>query len=114
MIHNLARAAVVAAFIAGTLLAPLPATAAGADATVSYADLNLASSAGKAALDRRVARAADRVCGVGDERFLRLQAIARRCAAEARDKARPAIETAYRAATDRQLAARDMSVTVTP
>lgn len=116
MIHNLARAAAVAAFVAGTLLAPVSATAATfPTATVSYAGLNLASTQGRATLDRRVARAADRVCGVSyDERLMRAQVAARRCAADARDKARPALETAYRAAADKQLAARDMSVTVTP
>ncbi|MCP3729845.1 UrcA family protein [Sphingomonas sp. MG17] len=115
MLHNLARAAAIAAFVAGTLLAPVPAQAGGErSANVRYSDLNLASATGKAMLERRVASAADRVCGVANEQMPRLIAAARRCAATARESARPAIELAYRNAANGQLAARDMSVTVAP
>lgn len=111
MLSNLARAAVIAA----ALVAAAPAIAEGAKSVkVSYADLNLSSALGKTALDRRVARAADRVCRVGHERDLMLEAAAKRCAADARESTQPAIELAYRKAADRQLAARDMSVTVAP
>ena len=52
---------------AALLLAAAPALAAPAPGnsseTVSYADLNLASPAGIAALDRRIDRAVRRVCG---------------------------------------------------
>ncbi|HEY0621844.1 UrcA family protein [Sphingomonas sp.] len=111
MLFNLARAAAIAA----ALIAAVPAFAGGAkSANVSYADLNLASALGKATFERRVSRAADRVCGVELGRDIVAQAAAKRCAAAARESARPAVELAYRNAANRQLAARDMSVTVAP
>ncbi len=111
MLSNLARAAVVAAALA----AAAPAIAEGAKSVkVSYADLNLSSAPGKAALERRIARAADRVCRVGHEQGLQLKAAAKRCAAETRESTQPAIELAHRNAANQQLAARDMSVTVAP
>ena len=111
MLSNLARPAA----LAGVLIAAVPAHAGGAkSANVSYADLNLASATGKAMLERRVSRAANRICGFGLEQNLRMQAAAQRCATAARESARPAIELAYRNAANRQLAARDMSVTVAP
>jgi UrcA family protein len=111
MLCNLARAAAIAA----ALIAVVPAFAGGAkSANVSYADLNLASASGKATFERRIVRAADRICGVALERHLALQQAAKQCAAGARESARPSIELAYRNAANRQLAARDMSVTVAP
>jgi UrcA family protein len=111
MLSNLARAAAIAA----ALIAAAPAIAGGEKSVkVSYADLNLSSALGKATLDHRIARAADRMCGVGLEQHLALEALAQRCAAGARESARPGIELAYRNAANRQLAARDMSVTVAP
>jgi len=111
MLFNLARAAAIAA----ALIAAVPAFAGGAkSANVSYADLNLASAPGKATFERRIARAADRICGVALEQHLALQQAAKRCAVTARESAQPAIQLAYRNAANRQLAARDMSVTVAP
>jgi UrcA family protein len=111
MFCNLARAAAIAA----ALIAAVPAIAGGAKSVnVSYADLNLASATGKATLERRVARAADRVCGIAYEENLALKEAAKRCAVAARESAWPAIELAYRNAANGQLAARDMSVTVAP
>ena len=111
MLFNLARAAAIAA----ALIAAVPAIAGGGKSVkVSYAGLNLASASGKAELDRRVARAAARMCGVGLEQHLVLEAAAERCAIAARESAQPGIELAYRNAAGRQLAARDMSVTVAP
>ncbi|WP_343520221.1 UrcA family protein [Sphingomonas sp.] len=111
MLSNLARAAAIAA----ALLAAVPAFADGERSVeVSYADLNLASAQGKAAFERRLKAAAARVCGVGLERDLRLHKVTQRCAATALESTGPAVELAYRNAADRQLAARDMSVTVAP
>ncbi len=111
MSFNLARAAAISA----ALVLAAPASADGTKSVkVSYADLNLSSAAGRNTLDRRVARTADRICGVALEQHLELQAVAKRCAATARESARPAIELAHRNAANRQLAARDMSVTVAP
>lgn len=111
MLSNLARAAAITA----ALIAAVPAIAGGAKSVkVSYADLNLSSATGKIEFDRRIARAANRVCGVGFEKGLDLDAAAKRCAAGARESAQPGIELAYRKAANRQLAARDMSVTVAP
>ena len=114
---NISMRGGAAAAIAACLLTPTMATATTGptkSAKVSYAGLNLTSATGKATLERRVSRAADRVCGVGLQRDIRLAAITRRCAAEARAAARPAIELAYRNAADGQLAAQDVSVTVAP
>jgi UrcA family protein len=111
MLSNLARAAAIAA----ALIAAVPAIASGAKSVkVSYADLNLTSSTDKARFERRIARAADRVCGVELGRDVQLQAATKRCAAETRESLRPAIQLAHRNAANRQLAARDMSVTVAP
>lgn len=111
MSFNLAHAAAIAA----VLVFAAPAAADGAKSVkVSYADLNLSSAAGRDALDRRVARTAERICGVALESDLAMQMAAKRCAANARESARPAIELAHRNAANRQLAARDMSVTVAP
>ena len=56
-----------------------PATAAPRSVAVSYADLDLSRPAGVAALDRRLSRAADAVCGPVDARDLRASAAARAC-----------------------------------
>lgn len=111
MSFNLARAAAIGA----ALVLAAPASADGTKSVqVSYADLNLSNAAGREALDRRVARTADRICGVEPGRDVKMQALAKHCARNARESARPAIELAHRNAANRQLAARDMSVTVAP
>lgn len=111
MLFNLARAAAITA----ALIASAPAVAGGAKSVkVSYADLNLSSTSGKALFAERIDAAVDHVCGVGIDRDLMMQAAAKRCAANVRESARPAIELAHRNAANRQLAARDMSVTVAP
>jgi UrcA family protein len=56
-------AAAVAAAGLSTLTAVGPAMASDSGVTVQHADLNLASAAGRAALDRRIDRAARQVCG---------------------------------------------------
>lgn len=111
MLCNLARAAAIAA----ALLAAVPAAADGTRSVeVSYADLNLASAQGKSTFERRLKAAAARACGVGYERDLTLHKITKRCAAAALESVNPAVELAYRNAANRQLAAREMSVTVAP
>lgn len=111
MLSNLARAAAIAA----ALLAAVPAVADGAKSVqVSYADLNLASAQGKASFERRIGVAAQRVCGPAYQRDLMMLAATKRCVAATLESTQPAIELAYRNAANRQLAARDMSVTVAP
>ena len=81
--------------------------------TVSYADLNLASAGGRAALDRRVRQAARALCV--DERVADLErAIAgRACLASALASARPQIEQALAAGGATRLAAnRTISVSI--
>jgi UrcA family protein len=56
-------AAAVAAAGLSTFTAIGPAMAADAGVAVQHADLNLATAAGRAALDRRIDRAARHVCG---------------------------------------------------
>ncbi|MGH6786094.1 MAG: UrcA family protein [Novosphingobium sp.] len=67
----------------GAALALVPvtaeATAQGVQVKVSYADLDLSSSDGKAVLDRRLDRAVSMVCGKGSNATVREQAASRRC-----------------------------------
>lgn len=58
-----------------------------ATTTVSYADLNLASQSGVATLYKRLARAADRVCGEHDARSPREHAAFRDCRAASLNRA---------------------------
>jgi UrcA family protein len=58
-----------------------------ASTTVSYADLNLASQSGVATLYRRLARAADQVCGDREARSLREFAAFRECRAASLNRA---------------------------
>jgi len=111
MLSNLARAAAVAA----ALIAAAPAIAGGEKSVkVAYADLNLASSSGKAVFAERIDAAIARVCGSTTQRDLTMAIAASRCATATRASHAPAIELAHRNAANRQLAARDMSVTVAP
>ncbi|MBX4388977.1 UrcA family protein, partial [Mycobacterium tuberculosis] len=67
MFANFARAAALGA----VLLVSLPATAGqGKSMRVSHADLDLTAEAGKKTFERRIARAAETVCGVTDDRDL--------------------------------------------
>lgn len=50
---------------------------------VSYADLNLHTAAGAAALNRRIKRAAEQVCGFSGDRDLARQAQFKACTARA-------------------------------
>lgn len=75
------------AFALAALTATIPASAiAGAEArseTVSYGDLNLATPAGIEALDRRLDRAVERVCGSNSSRTLQVRRDIERCEADA-------------------------------
>ena len=110
MLSNLARAAAIAA----ALLASVPAIAGAKSVKVSYADLNLASMHGKAAFDRRIAAAAQRVCGPASQLNLVMHAATNRCVAATIELAQPAVQLAHRDSANQQLAARDVSVTVAP
>ena len=65
---------------------------------VSYADLNLSSQPGQQALQRRIAFAAQSVCGVGDHRDLKFASAVVDCRAGTIADARPAYEAAVAAA----------------
>ena len=85
----LALAATAAAF-ATTGIGISPAFARTADVvTVGYSDLNLASSAGRRALDNRIEAAVGLVCDSGESAELRLNAMERACRAEATAAAAP-------------------------
>ncbi|MFN3944134.1 MAG: UrcA family protein [Allosphingosinicella sp.] len=56
---------------------------------VRHADLNLASPAGRAALDRRIAFAAEQACGDPWTDLLVMQRLARKCQDDAVAAARP-------------------------
>lgn len=73
---------------------------------VSFADLNLASEQGIAALDRRLARAIDAVCDRDRARTLQEMAKARECIAETRDEVMVERDLAVRSANDARYAFR--------
>lgn len=112
MFANLARAAALGA----VLLVALPAAAGtGKSTRVFYSDLDLTAPAGKKALERRIARAVDAVCGSpAHSRDLVANGHRKRCVATTLESARPAVELALRNAATRQLAARDQNVRVAP
>lgn len=83
-----------AAATAGTVAFPAYAQEATRSTEVRYADLNLNSADGAAALKARVTRAARKVCGVADSLALREAAAARGCAKVAAAKAMPQVELA--------------------
>jgi UrcA family protein len=80
------RISTIAALALGLVAAGAPAAAeTGASVAVPYADLNLTSEAGRAALDRRLARAATQVCGgKPDLRRMQERAAFRACLASTR------------------------------
>jgi UrcA family protein len=90
-------------------LASLTAPAAASEITVqpetvtvrvSYADLNLASAAGRARLDRRIAGAAREICGSYFSNDLRLGALVSACRADAIASARIPTAVASNGARD--------------
>ena len=108
---------IMSLMIAATTLVPASLAAHQADGAseqqsvrVSFADLNLASPGGRAALDRRLSRAVDQVCGMAEPANLDQAAPIDRCRkaaqASASSQRQVAISTAQQRSTI-QLAARD-------
>jgi len=89
--------AIAAVLLAAALIAPTVSHAQEArSTTVSYADLNLASTAGQGALQHRLVRAAGLVCEYG-----KIQDMARRGeAAACRSETVASVQPAYVAAVD--------------
>jgi UrcA family protein len=91
-VRSILAAAVVAAGLAAT-----PALAQPAEAiTVSYADLNLAVATGRNTLDRRIANAAEQLCGYYQPTELTWAAAVRACQTETIALTQPQVETALR------------------
>jgi UrcA family protein len=91
--------ALAALAVAGSLVVPTVSIAAEkTSARVSYADLNLATDQGKSTLDRRVAFAADALCGVGKWKNLGLTEQAAACSSDTIASAQPAVNAAIAAA----------------
>ncbi len=90
--------AIGALIVASALVVPTVSQAAPANsATVSYADLNLVTGAGRAALDGRVAGAARSLFEIEDSRELALASATNRCRSDAIASAQPAIDAAVAA-----------------
>ena len=90
--------ALAALALAAALVIPTVSQAAEADSVrVSYADLNLASTAGADVLQRRIAFAANRVCDTADPRDLNLVRMNADCREGAIAGAQPAFEAAVAA-----------------
>jgi UrcA family protein len=89
---------------AAALAAATPVLAQPVTVTVPHADLDLTREAGRKALEARVARAAEQVCGPIGARALSHVAAYRACLAEARASAQPQVELALNAANSRRVA----------
>ena len=90
--------AIGALIVASALVVPTVSQAAPANsATVSYADLNLVTAAGRAALDGRIAAAARGVCEIEDSRELALATVTNQCRSGAIASAQPAVDAAIAA-----------------
>ncbi len=86
------------------LAAAAPALAQQASIEVPYGDLDLTKDAGRKALDARIARAANRLCGTVGARDLVQIAAKKACVAEARASVAPQVELALNAANARRVA----------
>lgn len=64
------RKSIVTVLAALTASIAVPATAEEVSVTVAFGDLNLASPAGRATLDKRIAAAVNRVCAQAERRDL--------------------------------------------
>lgn len=89
---------------AAALAAATPVVAQPVSVTVPHADLDLTREAGRKALETRVARAAQQVCGPLGSRSLSRLAAHRACIADARASAQPQVELALNAANARRVA----------
>lgn len=88
-----------ALIVAALLVVPTVGQAATSNSVrVSYADLNLASDAGLATLEGRVAGAARQVCEIEDSRELVLARATHSCRTGAVASAQPALDAAVAAA----------------
>ena len=87
-----------AMIVASALVIPTVSQAAEVNSVrVSYADLNLANQAGRAALHGRVAHAARSVCEIEDSREYKLATATNACRSDAIAAAQPAIDAAIAA-----------------
>jgi len=94
-----ALAGVAALTVAAVLVVPTVSQAADTNSmVVSYADLNLASQAGTQVLDRRIASAAEAVCGYQESLQFALVTATKACRKDAIEATRPAYEAAVTAA----------------
>ena len=85
-------AALAVAFLSSpAIAAPLPAAA---PHVVRYADLDLASAAGRQALDRRIGLAVREACGAASDADLHGRNLVTRCRVEARGQVRAQREAA--------------------
>ena len=108
----LAAAACAAATLSTTVPTPAAATdvivvPATVTVRVSFADLNLASAAGRAVLDRRIASAARSICGTYFARDLQMQTLVQNCREDAIASAR--LSAAYAGARDLTVTGNRMS-----
>lgn len=96
---------VLSAALLGLAVTATPAAARETvSATVSYGDLDLNKPEGRAALDRRLARAERQVCGTFPMRDVTRIAGYRECLAEARSSYRPQVDFALANANARRVA----------
>ena len=88
-----------ALFVASALVVPTVSQAASTNSVrVTYADLNLASDSGRAALNGRISGAARSVCEIEDSRELALASATDNCRSGAIAAAQPAVDAAVAAA----------------
>jgi UrcA family protein len=112
MLKSLSCLALSALATAASAQAPLTVAAA-PSARVSYAELNLASAAGRATLDARVRSAARRLCLPHGTSDLVREAAGRACLVEAIASARPQVARALaESASGSRLAAADRTLTI--
>ena len=106
--------ALAAILIAAVLVTPTVSQAATTNSVrISYADLNLATSAGRTSLQGRIAFGARIVCEIEDSRELALATATRACRADAIEGARPAYEAAVAAARHGTVEVLEGALTVT-
>ena len=90
--------AIGALIVASALVVPTVSQAASTNSVrVSYADLNLATGAGRTVLDGRIAGAARRACEIEDSRDLALAQVTNSCRTGAIASAQPAVNAAIAA-----------------
>lgn len=95
----------LAAALATSLFAAAPTAAETRSISVSYADLNLASAAGRTTLENRIARAATRVCRYNGSPDLKSQQLALGCRTTAMADALAKVELAAANSSSPQYAA---------